>query len=256
MSARGFIGAGDLYVARYNASTGALDALQGPYEVRRFEIKPNVEIKEMTSKGRNTYGQVIESVPLAQPSEFSVDFGEVNRESLTLALLGTPTAINRAGGTIDAGDAIEITMTDGWTELPHQNWQSTGFTVRNEAGSETYELDTDYEVNWRMGWIRIKPQSDINVGDKVQVHGTYNAISGSSIAGSTNTQLRAKFILDGVNFADQLPCIVTVHEAVMSPESGFDFLSDDFAEVPLTGRMKTPVGKAEPFLVELRDTAS
>ena len=32
MSARGFLGAGDLYIARYNPATGGFDAFKGPYE--------------------------------------------------------------------------------------------------------------------------------------------------------------------------------------------------------------------------------
>lgn len=62
MSARGFLGAGDLYVARYNPATAQFDAFKGPYEATKFEIKPNVELKEMSSRGRETYGQVLESV--------------------------------------------------------------------------------------------------------------------------------------------------------------------------------------------------
>ena len=50
MAARGFLGAGDLYVQRYNPLTGALGSLYGPYEVEKFEYKPNIETKEKTSK--------------------------------------------------------------------------------------------------------------------------------------------------------------------------------------------------------------
>ena len=59
-----------------------------------------------------------------------------------------------------------------------------------------------------------------------------------------------------LNFADQLPIIVTVWEGVISPDTAFDFLGDSFGTIPLKGRLKTPSGKAEPFTVELRDTAN
>ena len=31
------------------------------------------------------------------------------------------------------------------------------------------------------------------------------------------------------------------------------FLADDWNELPLTGRMKTPLGRTEPFVVDFRD---
>ena len=89
MSSRGFLGAGDLYARIYITSTGQYDQWTGPYEATKFEIKPNSDLKEMVSRGRATYGQVIESVPLPKPSDLSVTFGEVNRESLAMALFGT-----------------------------------------------------------------------------------------------------------------------------------------------------------------------
>lgn len=257
MAARGFLGAGDLYVQRYNPLTGALGSLFGPYEAEKFEYKPNIETKEKTSKGRSTYGQVIEAVNLPQAGDFAVTFGEVDREGLTLALLGTQSAINTASGTLAEGAALEVTVDlGGWVELPHQNWQQEGFTVKNEAGDTTYELDTHYEVNWRLGWLRVKAGAGIAAGAKVKVFGAYNAISGTRISAATVNEIRARFILDGMNFADKLPCIATVHEGIVAPDAAFDFLADDFASIPLTGRAKTPVGKTEPFTVELRDTAS
>ena len=67
MAARGFLGAGDLYIAAYVA--GVKQPYEGPFECRKFEIKPNSELKELVSKGRSTYGQVIESVPVPKPAD-------------------------------------------------------------------------------------------------------------------------------------------------------------------------------------------
>lgn len=252
MSARGFLGAGDLYVQRYNPTTGALMSMFGPYEVEKFEFKPNIETKEKMSKGRTTYGQVIETVNLPQPGEFAVTFGEVDREGLTLALLGTEFAINRAGATIAEGSALEVTADlGGWVELPHQGW--TSLTVKNQAGTTTYVEGTHYRLNPRLGWLKVLDGAGIADAATLKVFGTYATITGSQISAATVNEIRAKFVLDGINFADKLPCIATVWEGVVAPDTAFDFLADDFASIPLTGRAKTPVGKTEPFVVELRN---
>lgn len=250
MSARGFLGAGDLYIARYNATLGAFEDFDGPFEATKFEVKPNSDLKEMSSRGRATYGQVIESVPLPKPSDFSVTLAEVNKDSLALALFGTAATLNQGSGTI-TDEAITAKL-GKWVQLSKENFATAGFVVENAAGTVTYVLDTDYEVNYRLGMIRALTGGAIADAASINVSATYNAISGTSISGSTQNQLRAKFKLDGVNFADQLPVIVNVWEAILTPDSAFDFLQNDFAEIALKGRLKTPAGKTEPFKVDLR----
>lgn len=251
MSARGFLGAGDLYIARYDATLGAFGSYEGPFESTKFEIKPNSDLKEMASRGRNTYGQVIESVPLPKPSDMTVELAEVNRASLAMALFGTSTPINQGAGTITAEPVVGYT--GKWSELSHSNFASAAFLVKDSTGTTTYVLGVDYEVNYRLGWIRVLAGGAIADAANLKVTAAYNAITGTSIAGSTQSQVRAKFKLDGINFADQLPCITTVYEAVLTPDNAFDFLQDNFAKISLKGRLKTPVGKTEPFIVELRD---
>jgi len=253
MAARGFLGAGDLYIARYNPAIGAFEDFDGPFESTQFQIQPNSELKEMSSRGRDTYGQVIESVPLPQPSDFSVTLAEVNRDSLALALFGTASIVNQGAGTMAA---VPVTLSIGkWVEIGHQNVVAAGLVVGENTmvDPDVYVLGVDYEVNYRLGMIRALTTGSLTHGQIVKVSGTYNAITGTAISGATQTQLRAKFRLDGVNFADQLPVIVDVWEAILTPESAFDFLQSEFAEIALTGRLKTPAGKGEPFRVELRD---
>lgn len=250
MAARGFLGAGDLYIARYNSTTGEFDPFDGPFESTKFEIKPNSDLKEMSSRGRATYGQVIESVPLPKPSDLSVTLAEVNRESLAMALFGTASEINQGSGTIS--ETIKARM-GKWVQISKENLASLGFAAKDSAGTTTYTIGEDYEVNWRLGMIRCLSSGAITEGQDVKLSGTYNAITGTKISGATQSQVRAKFRLDGINFADQLPSIVDVWEAVLTPDNAFDFLADKFAEITLKGRLKTPAGKTDPFEVNLRD---
>jgi hypothetical protein len=253
MASRGFLGAGDLYIARYNPALGNFEAYRGPYEATKLEIKPNVELRELSSRGRVTYGQVIESVPLAQPADFTVDLPEVNRESLTIALLGTASTINVGAGTVT--DEVVLAKLDGWVQLSRQNLNTAGFVLTNSGNTTTYVLNTDYEVNYRLGMLRVKSGRGITEDQSLRVDFANSAITGTRIRGATNTQIRAKFLLDGVNFADQLPVRVEIFEAVIAADSAFDFLSNDFATISLPGRLKTPAGRTEPFEVQLLDNA-
>jgi len=248
MAARGFLGAGDLYMARQ--VSGVWEDYSGPYEATKVEIKPNVELKEQVSKGRSTYGQVIETVAIAQPSDLTIDLAEVNKESLAIALLGTTAALAQNSGTLTA--EVLVAKLDKW--VPLSKAALTGSqTVTNSAASTTYVKGVDYLVNEQLGWIKAIVGGAITDAQSLKVTSTYAAITGTEIKGSTQTQLRVRFKLDGKNFADDLPCIVTVHEAVIAADAAFDFLSDDFATVTMPGRMKTPTGYTEPFTVHLRN---
>lgn len=248
MSARGFLGAGDVYLARMVA--GVWEDYKGPFECKKFEIKPNVELKEQISKGRSTYGQVIETVAIAQPSDLSVDMSEVNRETMAIALLGTVAALSQASGSLS--DEAVVAKLDSW--VPLSKAALTGAqTVTHTSGSPTYVEGVDYLINKQLGWFKAIAGGAITEAQSLKLDSAYAAITGSEIKGSTQTQLRVRMKLDGKNFADDLPCIVTVHEAVIAADAAFDFLGDDFATVTLPGRMKTPAGYTEPFTVHLRD---
>jgi hypothetical protein len=249
MAARGFLGSGDLYIARY--VNGAFEDYRGPFECEKFEIKPNSELKEKVSKGRSTYGQVVESVPVPQPADLTVDLGEVNKEALALALFGTTAALTQGSGTL-SNEAV-VTKLDYWKPLTKAKLTPTTVVVTNVAGSTTYVEGTDYLVNYQLGWVKTLTGGAIADASTIHVDATYEAITGDEIKGMTQTQVRAKFKFDGKNFADDLPVIVTVHEAIIAADSAFDFLADDFATLSLPGRMKTPAGFTEPFTVHMRN---
>lgn len=248
MTARAFLGAGDLYIARY--VSGAYLDYEGPFECHKFEIKPAVDLKEQTSKGRSTYGQVIESVPVPKPSTLTVELAEVNKYSLALALFGTTSALSQASGTMTA--VAVVAKLGYWVALPFMALTGAA-VVTHTSGSPTYVNGVDYLINPQLGTFKALAGGAILDAASVKLTSTYAAITGTAISGSTQTQVRAKFKLDGKNFADDLPCIVTVHEAVIAADSAFDFLANDFNTVSLPGRMKTPVGFTEPFNVHLRD---
>ncbi len=251
MAARGFLGAGDLYISRF--VNGAFEPYKGPYECTKFEIKPNIELKELTSRGKTTYGQVIESVALQQPADITVDLPEVNKESLAIALLGSSEALAQASGSLV--DEVIVAKLDAWVPTTKEAFTADP-VVTNAGGATTYVLGEDYIVNRDLGWIKALTGGDITDNLSLEVSVPYAAITGTKINGATNADVRARFKLDGKNQADQLPCIVTVHEVVVAADSAFDFLADDFNTVSLPGRMKTPAGFTEPFNVHLRNATA
>lgn len=258
MAAQGFLGAGDLYVARFVG--GVQQAFKGPYETNKFELTTASELKRLTSKGKSTYGQIVESVPIGQPPVFGAEFVRIDKESLVLAFLGTEAAETQSAGSVLVGAPESVVIPanadiDAWYPLAH--FKVGSVVVKDVTDATTYDVGDDYVVNAETGWIRLVEGGAIVPGGSpitLHVSYTYAVSSGVKIKGSTDAQIRAAFMFDGINQVDKLPVIVNVWEAVLTSSGAFDFLADDFNKVTLTGDMKTPVGKTEPFEVILRST--
>lgn len=251
MAARGFLGSGDLYINRIVG--GVKQGLEGPFEVEQFEIKANSELRERTSKSKNGYGQVVASAAVPQPFDLSITLGEADRAGLSIALLGTVAALTQAAGTTT--NTVVTTVLDKWVALPFARLTSAAQVTTNVAGTTTYAEGTDYILNRELGLIKQLPGGTMVAGAN-HIDLTYGAISGFQINGGTAASVRAEFILDGKNLADDTPCVVTVYEGVVASDAAVDFLSDQFLTVPLPGRLVTPVGQTAPFKVELRNAAA
>lgn len=248
MAARSFLGAGDIFINRI--VDGVPRGIVGPLKANRMEIQPQVDTKESTSKGRYDYGQVLESVNLAQPTEFSLELKEVTGDVLVMAFLGTSSELNQASGALSA-QSVVMGAVGFWVEIGKKNLSQL-ITVTGTADATLVE-GVDYELNRPLGWIRSLEGGDITAAMTVKVTGGYQAATGTVIAGSTRTEVRARVLFDGINQADGTQCTVDIFEAILSADSAFDFLADEFGNVTLTGRLKTPVGKSTPYEVTIQD---
>lgn len=250
MAARGFLGAGDIYINRM--VDGVPQGRIGPIYANALSITPAVETVENVSKGRYDYGQVLDAVNIAQPSEFTLELKEVIGDILVMAFLGTSAAYSAASGTLTDFD-LTVSKVGTWLDLGHKNF-ATLMTVETAAtGGTTLVEGVDYKLNRPLGWFMALPGGAIDAADHVFVTGAYDGATGTLIKGSTRTEVRAEITFDGINQADQTQCTATIWEAVLSPDSEFDFLADAFGTVNLTGRLKTPTGKDAPYEVLMQD---
>lgn len=247
-TARALLAAGNVYLGRFVG--GVPGSPEGPFEASKFGITPKSTQKNAVSKGRDSYGQVVETVTIADPSEFEMDLSEINKVTLAMALLGTTSVVNQAGGTITA-QAINAEL-DKWAVLSHGNLTGSQ-TVTNAGASTTYVEGVDYIVNEQMGWIKPITGGAITDGEALHVTSTYGALTGTQIDGMTDAQIRVRAYFDGKNLVDNSPVQVTVYELALAASAVFDFLLSDFNKVTLKGVMKTPAGFTSPYIVKLLD---
>lgn len=250
-TARGFLGCGDGYIERFDPATQLYLPPRGPFELTKFAIKATTKLEEMTGRGRTTYGQILASVAIPQPTEFEIEVAEVNREAMALATLGTVATFTQSSATV-TDEAVSAAATLGdWVPLAKHSITAASVVVTNSAATTTYVEGQDYEINYSLGWIRALVGGTITAGQALKVDYAVPAINGVRLRGVTQPQLKARFTLDGLNLVDGSRCIVKAWEGVISSSSAFDFMSGKFNAVPLTGRLNTPTGKTEPFEIQL-----
>lgn len=251
MAARANVYEGSVYMSRF--LNGAWGDYQGPIESTRFSIKSNSTRLEQVSRGRGTFGQVTESVSLQQPADFSVTFTEGTPDVMAMGLMGTVAALSQASGTLTAVTVVGVL--DAWVPLTKAGLTGAA-TVTNSGATTTYVEGTDYLLNRDLGLFKALSTGTIGVAAAtLKLTSAYKALTGKEILGGTSADVRVRFRLDGRNLADGALCEVTVHEAILAAEEAVDFLSGEFISVPLTGRMKTPVGFLSPVSVKMYDAA-
>jgi hypothetical protein len=248
MAARSFLGAGDIYIELITGGVG--QGLEGPFYANKLGVTPAVEVRQSTSKGRYDYGQVLETVNLQQPAQLALELKEVQGNVLAYALMGTTAAITQSSGTL-TDQAVTIKKTK-WVPIGDKVKLGSAIVVENSGGTVTYVEDTDYVLNRPLGLIKILSGSVIADNASLLVSGPYGAMAGTRVSGATQGEIRCRILFDGINQADGSEVTAEIYEAILSAESEFDFLPDDFGVVSMTGTAKTPAGKTAPFVVDIK----
>jgi hypothetical protein len=227
---------------------------QGFYDVgnaTKFAIAEDAEIKERESRMKDTYGQVLDSVPIKKPASISITLNDLKVENLAMVLFGDITDINITGAAVT--DEALTARLDKWVELDFRNVTAATVVVTDSAGVTTYVEDTDYEVNYSLGMIKALSTGAITDEEALLVDYTYGNLTGKKISGSARPIIKCSLKLDGENQVTQKDCLVNVLEAMLKPSGEIDFLADDFNEVTFEGTLNTPSGKTSPYEVEYMD---
>jgi len=243
----GFLGSGDLYMDRYDASGNA----QGFYVVGnafKFAIKEESEIKERESRMKDTYGQALDTVSIKKPAKISITVNDLKKENLAMCLLGDLSDLAVTGSSVT--DEAMTAKHDLYVPLAQRNITSGTVVLTDSTGTTTYVLGTDYEVHLKLGMIKALSTGAITDAQSLLVDYDYGSLAGGKIAGSARPTIKAALKLDGLNQANQKECMVNVLEAVLTPTGEVDFLSENWNEVGFEGSLNTPTGQTSPYIVE------
>ena len=248
-NARAVLGAGLVSLDLWDPDAQVWSGFEAPVDADKFEIKPNFEEKVSVSKSHLDYGQARASVVLPSPTEITIEIAAANAKAFAMQFQGAVAAMNQAAATVT--DEAIASAKVGENKLVNRNIVAAGFVVENTAGTTTYVMGTDYEVNYALGILIVKSGGAIVPASGLKVSYSALAVSATRILGGRNPQVRCRARFVGKNMVDGSALEADVHEAVLSASNAFDFLATDFVATQLSGKIVTPPGKTEGYEVRV-----
>jgi hypothetical protein len=250
--AAAILGAGSVRFDLYNPDTLTWGGLGDILETDKFEVTPDSDKKEKTSKSRAAYGQSIAAVVIAKPTKIAITIGAASQEVMAMQFQGVIREDSQGAGPID--DTV-VAKLEKWAKLSLRNVVTAGFAVKDAAGLITYALGTDYLVNYATGEIKPLTAGAIAANESIKVTGTALAYSSTVIRGGVRAQVRVRCVWEGENKVDSQYIECEAWEAVLTASKGFDFLASDFNGFELEGTLVVPAGKTEPYEVRFKNAA-
>lgn len=241
-SLRGRKYSGDLYARKYGSS----DAFEKMGNLTELTTKSETEKDELKSTGRDDYGQAIEVETTPQPINISLKFNTFDKHALARTLMGE--AVDLAGQVVNIDETAVKASKTGWIKLAHSDIDPDNFTLKNKS-KQTIEK-SKYELNPRLGMVRLIDATGINDGDNLHYEGKTLGSSGFSIDANTLQSVELELYLDGKDRITGANGVLEVPHVVLSAQGDLNWFSDDWWQSGLTGTAVKEVNKPAMRFVE------
>jgi hypothetical protein len=247
MSGRSF--RGDIYIGFYNSSGDFTGFLPDILNVDELSFQaPETETQARISHKRQTDGQTLDSYSeTTGASTMTLRTDEQIPQIMAITLLGDVVDLDISSGSVTA-ESVTV-YHDRWTKLDNINLTGTP-TVEPDGGGTAFTAGTDYEIDTRKGMIRALSGGSISDGTAVQVDYDFDAITGYTIVGQTNQEVRARIYGDMEDRVSGVRGEIDVKEVKFRPSEAANLmLPEGFLEAALEGTVVTreDLGETGPF---------
>lgn len=211
----------------------------GPLAAVVIETQAQADIIRVPDTRRSRRGQTIASVAEPKESVGALELVTVPARLLAMLAMGDVAAVAEGSGTVTSADTeYEV---DYWTQLPHRNLSSV--VLKNTAGDVTYVVDVDYELNTRIGAYRPILGGAMAGATAGKISYSHGAVSGEKILWGTNTQVRCRLEMDGVNDIDNKDVVWRAHRALLTPNGAINLSTSQPVSAKFKLEFETPSGK-------------
>lgn len=225
---------------------GSTDPFVMMGNVTEFSTSQETEKDELKSTGRDDYGQAIEVETTPQPINISLKFNTFDKHALARTLMGE--AVDLAGQVVNIDETAVKASKTGWIKLAHLDIDPANFTLKNKTKQP---IDADkYELNPRLGMVRLIDATGINDGDNLHYEGKTLGSSGFSIDANTLQNIELELYLDGKDRITGANGVLEVPHVVLSAQGDLNWFSDEWWENGLSGTVVKEANKPAMRFVE------
>lgn len=241
----GFIGEGTLYIRRTDRPDLGFVEMGNATE---FSVSAQAESKDRISHMYGSSGTNLNTVYLRRSGELRIVLDSCNAENLAMAFMGALEKKQMTSETV-SDELVDVDI-DRYLQLKHRYLQDTGIVVKKQ-NDDTITAE-HYEIHHRLGMILIKATAGVAKGDKIKV--SYKTADWNEwvINAQTDSSIKCELKLDGRNLVDNSDVLVEVHQATLSPDGAFNFLTEDFNTIEMSGRAELPAGAQSPYTVHAK----
>lgn len=232
------LGRGNLYFSRFDTSGNPTGELHlGNCEM--FEITPSVEFAEKNSAMDKTAG-TYKQVPKHVTYDINIKGDEFSKENMALAFLGDTTAFTQGSGTVTAEVVTTVVKKGRWFPLKYRNVSSV-VVKGGVSGTTAMTAGTDYTVDTVSGRIQVLATGTFADADTMKVDYSYSAITSNKITAGTSPLIEG-FLRYIANNAAGPTHEVQVWRVQLSGDGAIGFITDDFSDFTLKGKVLTDLG--------------
>ncbi|MFO1404650.1 MAG: hypothetical protein U1E96_08715 [Azonexus sp.] len=178
----------------------------------------------------NPGGGLDDSFSRVKASKLQFAFRRISIKSLELAFGGTAQAV--AAGAV-ADEAHTTGALDELVGLDHVQDMAPALTVKNSAGTVTYDEGTDY-VRKRAGIIPLTGGA-ITAAQDIKI--SYTKAKHVVVQGLVNLTREGKVTFDGINERNSAAFLGDFHRVKMSPAKNVEFIGDDYISFDCEGTL-------------------
>lgn len=227
---------GDLYGRPHGSTIG----FSNMGNVSELTSSKEIESDELKSTGRDDYGEALSVDSTPGATEMTIKFNSFDKQGMARALMGEAVDLDTAPITITAEP---LTVTTGWIKLSHRDIDPATFVLSDTEVSPNVIDASQYELNPRLGMIRFNETATPIVGAELTYSGKTKGTAGYQIDANTLSALPLEMYLDGKDRISGKDGILEIPHAVMTSDGEINWMSDDWWESGLSGKLVKDPGK-------------
>lgn len=227
---------GDLYGRPHGSTIG----FSNMGNVSELTSSKEIESDELKSTGREDYGEALSVDNTPGATEMSIKFNTFDKQGMARALMGEAVDLTATPITITNEP---LTVTTDWIKLAYKDIDPDTFVLSDTEVTPNVIPAAQYELNPRLGMIRFNETGTPVVGAELTYSGKTKGSAGYQIDANTLSSLPLEMYLDGKDRVSGKNGILEIPHAVMTADGDINWMTDDWWESGLSGKLVKDTGK-------------